>query len=345
MAIFFDAPVEPDALTTFVREVPVGSTLALSQMFPSRNVSGNEVDFAEIIKTNRTARYRSFDGRIHVSARNSGSDSRVKLIPLSSSLSVGEYERLQLEFARTGGTRTEALAQAIYNDGEQLTREVQNRLEQAWGDVLSDGKLTVNEGGYAGEADFGVPANQIVSTGTVWSDKTNATVLTDLLAWSDAQNSNGNGRPARMKTSLKVQRLMQQNKEVIDAVYGSTQGRTRVNQDELNGLLSSEGLPALEPSYDGQVDVDGTTTRVVAEDKVIFLPQNVADLGYTAWGVTATALELVNSNQSDLAFEDAAGIVGVVIKDGPPFRQFTYVDAIAMPILANAKLLMVADVL
>jgi hypothetical protein len=61
--------------------------------------------------------------------------------------------------------------------------------------------------------------------------------------------------------------------------------------------------------------------------------------------VSATALELVNSDQSDMSFEDAAGIVGVVIKeDGVPFRQYAYVDAVAMPILANARRLLVADV-
>jgi hypothetical protein len=36
--------------------------------------------------------------------------------------------------------------------------------------VLTDGKLTINENGFAGEADFGVPGNQIVAPGRVWSN-------------------------------------------------------------------------------------------------------------------------------------------------------------------------------
>jgi hypothetical protein len=56
-------------------------------------------------------------------------------------------------------------------------------------------------------------------------------------------------------------------------------------------------------------------------------------------GVTATALELVNSNESDLSFEDAPGIVGVVEKVGPPYRQFTFVDACGMPVLDSARLM------
>jgi len=102
--------------------------------------------------------------------------------------------------------------------------------------------------------------------------------------------------------------------------------------------------PTLGEPYDTQVDVDGVSTRVVADDRVLLLPPNIEDLGYTAYGVSATALELVDSNESDLSFEEAPGIVGVVEKDGPPYRQYTYVDAVGMPILANAKLLLVADV-
>jgi hypothetical protein len=100
----------------------------------------------------------------------------------------------------------------------------------------------------------------------------------------------------------------------------------------------------LNEAYDSNVDVDGVTTRIVAADKVLFFPPNVGDLGFTAYGISATALELVNSSQSDLSFSEAAGIVGVVEKSGPPYRQWTYVDAVGMPILANAKLLLVADV-
>jgi hypothetical protein len=117
-----------------------------------------------------------------------------------------------------------------------------------------------------------------------------------------------------------------------------------VSLTELNDLLSSEGLPTLRPAYDTQVDVDGVSTRVIADDKVVMLPPNVADLGYLSSGVSATALELVNSGASELSFEDAPGIVGIVEKSGPPYRQFTFVDAVQMPILANARLLSVSDV-
>jgi len=344
MALFLDGPVDPVALTTFVREVPTPADFSLSAAFPTQIEEDNTVDFAEIVRTNRTARFRSFDGRIHVSERDSGTEKRVRLLPLSSSLNMGEYERLQLQFARIGGTNQRALANSVYNDGTNLTREVQARLEQAWGDVLTDGKLTINENGYQGEADFGVPANQIVTAATAWSNVTTSTPLTNMVAWQDVFVANNGTPPASARTSLAVLRLLQRNKEIIDAVYGSTQGRTRVTRTELNDLLSAEGLPTFVEPYDTQVDVDGVATRTIPDDRVLFTPANLGDLGATAWGVSATALELVDSNEVDFSFEEAPGIVGVIEKVGPPYRQFTYVDAVAMPILRDARKLMIADV-
>lgn len=345
MAIVFDAPVAPGAQTAFVRNVPVPDELQLLNAFPAQYLQTNTVNFSEIVKRNRTARYRSFDGRIHVSERDAGSSASVSLLPLSTSTNMGEYERLQLEFARAQGTNKSALANAVYDDSTDLTREVQRRLEQAWGDVLTDGKLTVNENGLVGfEADFGVPANQIVTAATLWSVTATATALTDLIAWHDVYVTANGGQAGAIRTSQAVIRLVQRNKQIIDAVHGSSSGKTRVTLDELNDLLASEGLPPFVAPYDYQVDVDGSYARTIPANRVIFTPANLADLGYTAWGVTATSLELVNSNAVDMSFEEASGIVGVVIKEGPPFREFTFVDAVAMPILSDAKRLMIATV-
>jgi hypothetical protein len=344
MAIFFDAAVPVDALVSFIRNVPMPSTLGLSQMMPSRNFNKPTVDFSEIIKTNRTARYRSWDGRLHVSSRDTGSDRRVPLIPLSSSLNMGEYEALQLEFARLGGTNTAVLADAIYNDAQQLTSEVYHRVEQAWGDVLTDGKLTINEGGYNGEADFEVPGSHLVSAGTAWTDTTNSTPLTDMKSWYATYKATNGVGPGRVITSERIYGLLKQNAEIINAVHGAAAQRTWVNNEELNNLLASHSLPPITGTYDSNVDVDGVTTRVISDDKFIWAPANLSELGFTAWGTTVTALELVRSNKVDLSFGNAAGIVGVVEKVGPPYREFTFVDAVAMPILSDSRKLFVADV-
>jgi hypothetical protein len=346
MAIVFDGPVSPDALTTFIRNVPIPASNALQQLFPTRYFDSNRIDWAELVQTNRTAAYRSFDGLIHVSARDAGSGKYVELIPFSDSLNLGEYERIAIEIAKYSGTNRASQVRAAYNDAERLTGTMHNRIELAWGDVLTDGKLTINEGGLQSEADYGVPANQITApAGALWTDANQATAvpLTDLDAWQEVRIANGNARAARMLTSRVRVGILRRNKQIIDAVYGSTQGRTSVSIDELNNLLASEDLPTVL-TYDSTLNVEGTVTRVFPTDRVALLPEDIGSLGFMAFGLSATALEIVGSNLAELSFGDAAGIVGVVEKAGPPYREYTFVDAVGMPILSNSGLLTVADV-
>jgi len=346
MPIVFDGPVTPDALSTFVRQVPPSPAFALDQILPNKYLDKNSVDFAELVKTNRTARFRAYDGRLHVSQRDTFSMKEVKLPPLSTSLSVGEYEKLQLEFARTQGTNQSALVNAIYNDAENLTGEILNRMELARGDALTDFKFTMmgNADEPVGlEADFGAPSGHLVAPSTVWSTVATATPLSDLIAWNDTYVADTGSAPGGIWTSTRVSRYLQRSAEVIAAIAGTNTGRTRVTIDELNALLQSEGLPPIR-TYDASVDVDGTATKIIPDDRLLFVPANPGDLGFTAWGVSATALELVQANDADMTFENAPGIVGVVEKSGPPYREYTFVDAVGMPVIANPRALMVADV-
>lgn len=347
MAIVFDGPVPVDALTTFVRQVPTPADQILNRILPDRYLNRNSVDFGEILQTNRAARFRAYDGRLHVSSRDSGSSKTVKLPPLSSSLSVGELERLQLEFARTGGTNTSAIVQAVYNDATQLTHEVQSRMELARGDVLTDGKFTMlaNNGEPVMEADYGVPGGNLVAPATIWSTTATATIVADMRAWVATYVTVNGFRPGGFVTSERVLGYMLQNAE-IRALASSLAGTpAMVGQTQLESVLGNFRLPPLMFTYDTSVDVDGVPTRAIPDDRVLFLPPAGQELGGTYWGVSATALELVNSNESDATFEDAPGIVGVVEKVGPPYREFTFVDAVGMPVLSAPKRLMVADVL
>lgn len=345
MAIVFDGPVTPEALTAFVREVPTPSEQILNRLLPDRYFDRNTIDFSELTRTNRTARFRAFDGRLHVSERDQLATKQVKLPALSTSTSMGELERLQLEFARAGGGTNAAQVNAIYNDATNLTREIQSRMEQARGDVLTDGKFTLaGEGGLYMEADYGVPATHLVAPGIPWSTVASATIIANEAAWVDVYVASNGFRPGGQVMSQTVLNYMLQNAELrtLAATLAGTPGL--ITRAGLDAALAAYSLPPILFIYDTLVDVDGTSTRVIPADRVIFVPPNPSDLGYTAWGVSATSLELVNSNVAELSFEEAPGVVGVVEKIGPPYREFTFVDAVGMPVLAQPRLLMIADV-
>lgn len=339
MPIVFDAPVPPDDTTQFVRAIPVPNTLTLLNQFPVVNVPTNTVRLSEITSTNRAARYRTYDGRIHVAERDGFSNFEIAMAPFSDSLNMGEYERLQLEFLRTGGTRQEALANAIYNDNEILTRNMQVRMNLALGDALADGKFTPNlKDENIGETDFAVPAGQIVTAGTTWATTATANPVADLVAVADAVEAGGEGRPTRAWATRNTIRQLRNNVSIINMVKGAQTGATRVSLADMETLFADEGLPAPEDwtIVEDVADVDGVTTRAFPNDRVVLGPEP-SDLMEFRLGLSATALELVQSNLAELTFEDAAGLVGVVEKVGPPYRQFTFVDAVGMPVIRNAR--------
>jgi len=345
MAIFYEAPVSPDDLTVFTRNVPLVQSMVLNQILPDRFITDNRVDIGTLTKTGRTARFRVFDGPIHVARRDVYQTSNIALPPLSDSLSLGEYERLQIQFARTGGTNNAALVNAIYDDAALLTGNVRRRMELARGDVLTDGKFTLaGEGGLYMEADYGVPVGNFVTPGTLWSTTATADPIANLNTWTQAYLDLNGFLPGGMIMSRTTVNLLLANSNLKTA-HGSILGVSNMlTRQQVEQTLDSYTLPPIKMVYDSSVDVDGTSTRVLPANKVIFLPPDGQPLGYTAWGVSATALELVNSSESDLSFEDAPGIVGVVEKQGPPYRQYTFVDAVGMPVIENPNFLMVATV-
>lgn len=347
MAIVFDGPVLPDDLTVFVREVPLPNQIRLNELLPDRHVQLNRVDVGTLTKTGRTAKFRAYDAPVHRGQRDSATLTTVKLPPLSDSLSMGELERLQIEFARTGGTNQAAFVNAIYNDAQNLTENVQRRMELARGDVLTDGKFTLTgEGGLTMEADYGVPAGNLVTPATLWTDHTNADPVTDLVGWIRAYLVLNGYLPAGMSLSFDALMDLQSNAKLKNQYATLVGAPSLLSPDQVRSVLQTYGLPPINMVYDSMVDVDGVSTRVVADNKVVFTPPDPGtNLGYTAWGLSATSLELVNDARADLTFEDAPGIVGIVDKsDAPPFRQTTFVDAVGMPVIENPNALMVATV-
>ncbi|WP_044109833.1 major capsid protein [Mycobacterium canetti] len=352
MALFLDGPLPLEDVLTFVQEIPLPSNNRFTQLFPRRDYVGtDEIDFVTITRTNRAAKFRHWDGSYWVAQRDTGADKRVRMLPLGGQLGVGEYERRQIEFARVGGTIQSILVDAIFNDLENLTRYVQNRIELAWGDVLTDGVLNIDENGVQQQLDYAIPAAQKVTAATLWSDHTNATPLTDLITWTGVY-SGVNGMPhGQFITSTAVVQHLMQNKQLIDAIKGAQTGTTWVSIAEINAFLAGFGIPAFVVPTDGQpggsiysssFDVDGVTTPAFPPSKLLFLPADMSALGFTAWGTPTTVMEL---NAKNVQVQSAAGIIGILVREEePPFVKRAFVDAVALPVIADPRKILIATV-
>lgn len=349
MAIVTDGPVLPLDLVTFVREVPQPELIRLNRFLPDRLVPYNRVDVGRITRTGRTAKFRAYDANVPPNKRDVATLTTVELPPLSDALTMGELERLRLEFARTQGTNQAAFVNAIYDDATALTQNMLRRMELARGDVLTDGKFTLsNEGGLTLEADYGVPPGNLVTAAVLWSDHANADPIADLRDWVYAYRvTAGNGfNPGGMIITYDILTDLLANQNIRNLAATLVGAPAILSRPQLDTVLAAHELPPIVEVYDSQFDVSGTATRATDDAKVIFVPPNPeTNLGYTAWGVSATALELVNSTEVSMSFSEAPGIVGIVDKgETVPFRQQVIVDAVGMPVIENPYALFIATV-
>lgn len=344
MAFNFDI-VDPVNLTGFVREVPGPATFTLNQFLPDVFIEDIDVAWDILTRTNRTATFRSYDAETPITSRDSFERRRVSLPPLGVKSVVGELERLRLEQIRSGGNNQSRMVEAIYDDAARNTREVLARMEMARGDVLTDWKFTLaGENGLTMEADFGMPSGHNPVAPVAWSDYDDSDPIQDLVTWVNAYTLAAGEAPRYALTSRTVVGHLLMNAK-IRTYSGSLAGTPQmVNRQQLNTVLEAFDLPQLV-IYDTQINVGTTATRPIPNDRVVLLPSDPSTLGRTFWGVTAEALELAGGTNPGIAFSEAPGLVGVVMRDGDPVRTWTKVTAIGMPIITDPKRLMVADVI
>lgn len=345
--MYIDDYIAPAELTWYARELPTPQQNILERFLPDVQINHIEAEIGEIQKTNRAAHFRTWDTPVQIGQRDTFETRRVKIPPLGQSLPIGEYEHLQLALARTGGNDRAAMIEEIYKDVDNHVRSIHNRVEIARGDVLQDGIFTLtNEDGLTLQADFGLPSgNNVAPAGALWNDATNAVPLTDLDAWMLAYAQLNGARPGYAVMGEAVISAMKRTAEVRQAVsYGGNILKPVITDQELAAIFQQNRLPAIVP-YDTVIEFNKTNKRVIDSNKIVFLPANPRDLGFTAWGITAEALALMGSNNPQITFQQAPGIVAVTTRRGNPPRVWTQAGATSMPLLTDIRKLMVATVL
>lgn len=342
-SILYDMPgAEPELLTTYARvwwesEV-LRNGFALNTYLPDELLEDLEYrvttgEFRDV----DVAEYRSFDTQARMTGRQGFGEIKGAIPPLGRGIPLGEEHRHKLR-ALSGGERG-ALVQQIYADVERMVRSVQGRIELARGQLLSTGKVTINENGVSLEADFGLAADHNVTVTTSHYDPA-ADVIGDMLAWQEKYVDDAGVAPAQFLCSTKYINALLKNEGFMThlGVEGVVQ---RITVSGLTEVLANYALP-VPVVYDTKVRVEGTHTRVTPEDKLIFLPPAAEQLGRTFYGITAEAIEL--ADRGVLEQSAMPGVVALTVKNEQPVQTFTYAHAIAMPVLPNPELLFVADI-
>lgn len=338
----------PVELTGYVRAAQADyerNQFTLSRYLPSEPL--NDLDFRFVRGGEglaETATFRSYDTEAPVAHRPGVSRVSGELPPISQKIRLGEYARLRQRALDT------EIRSAIFSDAERVTRAISARMEKARGDALVNGALTLSENGVTATVDFGRSSSMVVAPTPTWdhrdstSGKSDGDPINDLLTWQEAYVAHNASDIGVILTSRKVLAALMRNDFVRAAAFPSAANAPSVvTPVVVNQVLNAFGLPSIE-LYDAQVSVNGTATRVIDDAKVLLMPAagttDFAQVGKVFWGRTA------ESDEPGYGLGgDEPGIVAGVYTSNDPVGMWTLASAIALPVLANPDLVMVADVL
>jgi hypothetical protein len=347
MALWTDI-IDPAELTGYARaslEEYEASRGTLARWLPNRYVPDINVRFLQgSTGLVPIAQFRAYDAEPEVGKGPQGKRVTLELPAIGQQIPVSEYVQLR---NRNAGEDT--IRNAILDTARTNVRAVADSLERARGIVLTTGKFTVNPANFGGkfqaDDDYGRASGNTVTAANAWSGDT-VDILGDYTAWVDAYVDLNGELPGCSLMSTRVVRAMAKNAQFRTVLAAG--GNRPASLTQVNDTLQGAGLPPIV-TYDRRVNVNGTSTKVVPDDRVLFLPEPVetvdwegTQLGATFYGQTLSSQE----EDWEIAESEQPGIVlGVFREPKPPMIADVISDAIAQPVLGNANLSFVADVL
>ena len=310
-------------------------------LFPSRKIQ--DIEFDMILGATGlpvTASCYAFDTPTKIASREAISKGVASLALIKRETQISEKELIKIQNPRTDEEFKFTLSQ-LYNDSEKLVDSVNVRVEAMRMELLSTGKINIEENGVKVSIDYQIPAGNQKTFN--WSSST-AKPLEDLTALADAVETESNGvRPTRAITSRKVARAICNNASVRKAIFGTNSDKV-VTLAQLNALLGEMELPLLavyEGKYKKETADGFETKRYFPEDKISMFGDGA--IGETIWGLTAEEVKLIGSGQVDEASMVGNIFVGTYTKVDP-VAEMTKAAGTALPTFPHGEELGIATV-
>ncbi|MGW5529394.1 major capsid protein [Streptomyces xanthochromogenes] len=321
-------------LTVFARSLYTPASYRLTrEVLPPRTIHGVRFRAESMKRRVNAAKFRAYDAPTALARRQAERIVNEGMLPaLGQTLAVSEMDQILLDVG--AGQNTEAYIQMLYNDAERHVESIQTAQELAAGQLLANG--IVNLPGVGLDVNWNVPANNMPTAATLWSDPT-ATPISDELAWINYLVNSGAPAPREVITSRRARSLLAANNEYRAAFYGSSATNltptATLAPTEVDAVRARYGLPPIV-EYDVQVWNDDMYQRVIPDNKWIMVPNvSASEWAETQWGVTREAAQFTSGTNPALTREEAPGIVVVTHVDDNPVQIYTRGAAVGMPVL------------
>lgn len=249
---------------------------------------------------------------------------------------INQTERIRL-LKENGVYADDAIVRYVFDDMRLMADGVKVRTEAAKMELLSTGKLTINENRLNLTVDYGVPSDNTAFELDLSAD---ADIIGQIQAIVDYAADLGY-TISEAVTSNKVVRKLAANKGIQTLIFGSVGQGTYVPNDRLGGLFgqmfgfSTITTNDLRYKYQG-ADGYETTTRFYPEDRITFI--GAPQIGVGLWGVTPEEAEL--GQYTDKSADQYITITQWATPD--PVAVWTKASGLFIPVLPDPNALFVA---
>lgn len=320
-------------LINYFKERTVTPMLGES-LFPERKIQ--DIEFDMILGTGGlpvSAEVHAYDTKTQLASREAIEKGVASLALIKRQIKIAEKEIIKIQNPRTDAELAFVLSQ-IYNDAEKMTDAVKVRVEAMRMELLSSGKIAINENNIKVTMDYKVPAaNQKPFS---WKTPATDTPLDDLETLAAAVETTS-VRPTRALTSRKIVKTICSCDSVKKAIYGVNSDKI-VTLAALNELLVQLELPMFvvyEGKYKKETAKGFDTLRYFPENKIAMFGDET--LGETIYGLTAEEVKLIGDGKMEEAsMLDNKIFVGTYTSIDP-VGEFTKAVATALPSLPHGE--------
>jgi len=316
-------------------------------LFPERKIQ--DIEFDMILGAGGlpvSASVHAFDTKTQLASREAIAKGIQTLALIKRQIKITEKELIKIQNPRGDAELAFVLSQ-LYNDAEKMEESIRVRAEAMRIEVLSSGKIAIDENGVAVTIDYLVPAGNKMAFS--WNAPTTAAPLIDLEAIATAVETECGSRPSRAMTSRKIVKAICACTTIKKAIFGTNSDKL-VTLALLNDLLSQSDLPILlvnEGKY--KVEVAKTEENPTGFKTVRYFPENIVSmfgsstLGETIYGLTAEEVKLIGDGNMETASMVGNIFVGTYTSVDP-VAEFTKSAATVIPSFPHADELGIATI-
>ncbi|NFE85873.1 major capsid protein E [Clostridium botulinum] len=323
-----------EELINYFKERKVTPMLGES-LFPERKIQ--DIEFDMILGTGGlpvSAEVHAFDTKTQLASREAIEKGVASLALIKRQIKLAEKELIKINRPRSNAELEFVLSQ-LYNDSEKMVDSVKVRVEAMRMELLSSGKIAINENSVKVTIDYKVPvANTKAFT---WKAPSTDKPLDDLTTLADAVESSSGYRPTRMLTSRKIVKTICNCDSVRKAINGVNSDKI-VTLAALNELLAQMELPMIvtyEAKYKKEAAKGFNTVRYFPEDKISMFGDET--LGETIYGLTAEEVKLIGDGKMEEASVLDNKIFVGTYTSIDPVGEFTKAVATALPSFPHAE--------